>query len=208
MEKAIIFLNGEQPRSDSVAKIDFDKVFVICADGAYDYALEFCVPDLLIGDFDSLQDVGSVNALNVERFPVGKNHTDAQLAVRRAVELGFRCIDIYGAFGLRPDHALVNYSLLALAHSLNASAVLRGGDFDVHFVTPERPFAGAVEKDKIVSLVPYSDSVHILYTKGLRYKAENVCVDKTEIFTTSNTSCCGEIEYRLKFGTALLFVEN
>ncbi|MCI9031078.1 MAG: thiamine diphosphokinase [Clostridia bacterium] len=206
--KAVIFLNGEPPREQAVSEIDFRSSFVICADGAADYASKFCRPDLLIGDFDSITSHGLFEDVDMEKFPVKKNCTDAQLAVERAARLGFEEIEIYGAFGLRPDHELVNYALLPLAHSLGCVAVLKGGMFDVFFVARGKEFVMEVEKDKIVSLVPYSDSVHILYTEGLLYEAKDVCVDKINVFTSSNAACGGVVRYCLDRGTALLFVEN
>lgn len=206
--KAVIFLNGEPPLERAVAQIDFSSSFVICADGAVDYASEFCRPDLVVGDFDSSRGFALSEDIAVERFPVKKNRTDAQIAVMRAVELGFKEIEIYGAFGLRPDHELVNYALLPLAYSLGSRAVLKGGMFDVCFVAPGSEFVGNVEKNKIVSLVPYTDRVHILYTKGLLYEANDVDVDKIDIFTSSNAACGGVVRYCLASGTALLFVEN
>ena len=208
ISRAVIFLDGEPPKPEAVLKADLSNALVICTDGAYNYAREYVKPDMLVGDLDSLGDVVVPKDVFTEKFPVKKDYTDSQLAVIAASKLGLKRMEIYGAFGLRPDHALVNYSLLSLADSLGCEAVLLGGDFDVFFVTPDRPFIGRAAKDKIVSLVPYSDNVHILYTKGLQYSAELVDVGKSEIFTTSNASLGGEVEYRLKRGTALLFVEN
>ena len=206
--KAVIFLNGEPPRDKAVARVDFFDSFVICADGAFGYVSKCCRPDLVLGDFDSVDERLIPDGVPVERFPVKKNSTDAQLAVLKASQLGFDKMEIYGAFGLRPDHELVNYALLPLAYSLGGDAVLKGGMFDVYFVARDREFVKDVDKNKIVSLVPYSDNVHILYTKGLLYESKDVCVDKISIFTSSNASCGGVVRYCLGSGTALLFVEN
>ncbi len=206
-KRAVIFLNGNPPSDDLAEKIDFGDAFVVCADGAYDYASKFCRPDLLVGDFDSLSSEAD-ESVCIERVPVKKDFTDSQLAVHRAVENGCDTIDIYGAFGGRRDHELVNYSLLALADRLGVAAVLRGEEGDVAFVTPSRPFSARLEKGATVSLVPYSDNVHILYTKGLLFEAADVSVDKTEIFTTSNVVSGDAVEYRLTCGTALLLYEN
>lgn len=206
-KRAVIFLNGDKPSDDILKKIDFDGSFVICADGAYAYAERFCRPDLLIGDFDSFKGTIPEDTERME-FPVKKDFTDSQLALRYAVCRGFGDISIYGAFGGRRDHEMVNYSLLALADSLNSTAVLKGDFFNVYFVTENKPFIGSVQIGKSVSLVPYSDRVHILYTKGLLFDAHDVEVNKTEIFTTSNTAVKRNVEYRLSEGTALLFCEN
>jgi thiamine pyrophosphokinase len=205
--KALIFLNGNAPDVMTLRKIDFSASFVICADGAYNYLRGFCRPDLVIGDFDSLQSDLPAD-IDFEKYPVKKDYTDSQLALRRAVEFGYKDIEIYGAFGDRPDHVMVNYSLLALADKMNCRAAISGEKFDVYYVTCEKPFIKTVESGKTVSLVPYSDRAHILYTKGLMFDARDVWVDKTAVFTTSNVATGGTVEYVLKDGTALLFVEN
>lgn len=208
MKKAVIFLNGDKPDEASIGRIDFINSFVICADGAYDYAKNFCNPNLLVGDFDSLKDKSALETVNSEKYPVKKNYTDSELALNRAIENGYNYIEIYGAFGGRKDHEFVNYSLLAIADSKNCEAVLRGGLSDVFYVTPQRPFKKNLPIGKTVSLVPYSDRVHILYTKGLLFSAEDISVDKIHIFTTSNCVIDAEVEYCLRDGTALLFAEN
>lgn len=209
MKDALIFLNGEPPSEASLKRVNFDEVFTICADVApLKYLTKYCRPDLIVGDLDSIPADISLDGLKIEKYPVEKNDTDSQLAVIRAVEMGFFNLSIYGAFGGRIDHEILNYSLLALADSLGASAGLRGGKFDVDFLTPSRPFVRKMENGKIVSLVPYGGSAHILLTKGLYFHAENVVVDTARIFTTSNVVCEGEAEYRLSGGKALLFSEN
>lgn len=209
MERAIIFLNGDPPDRAATDKIDFSRAFTICADGAYSsYAAKLHKPDIIIGDFDSMDSGASLEGIECERHSSRKDRTDSQLALLKAVELGYKTIDIYGAFGGRRDHEFVNYSLLSLASVNNATAVLRGGQFDVFFVTAYKPFVGELAANKIVSLVPYGESAHILSTKGLSYGATNVSVEKQNIFTTSNFSVGGKVEYRLLGGEALLFVEN
>ncbi len=204
---ALLFLNGRAPRSEILRKIDFADFFVVCADGAYNYLREYCRPDLLIGDFDSLQ--GDLpKDIHSEKYPVKKDYTDSQLALRRIAERGFKLVDIYGSFGDRPDHVMINYSLLSMADGLGCTAVIRDELFDVYYITERKPFKQTVKIGKTVSLVPYGDKTHILYTKGLLFDACDVWVDKANIFTTSNTAVGEDVEYVLKCGAALLFVEN
>ena len=95
--------------------------FLICADGGANYAaLSGRIPDLLIGDLDSItpeilkqcENAGCV----IQQFPCQKDETDLELALNRAEEqarlLGERDIWLYGATGKRIDHFLGNIALM------------------------------------------------------------------------------------------------
>ena len=62
---------------------------VIAADGGYAYCrASGVVPDLVIGDFDSLGEVPAGE--NVVRLPVEKDDTDTLAAIRLGLDRGFR----------------------------------------------------------------------------------------------------------------------
>jgi thiamine pyrophosphokinase len=84
---------------------------VIAADGGYDWLRDMgVIPDLLIGDFDSL--THSPLGLNVVTLPKEKNDTDTMAAVRLGLEGGYRRFAIYGGTGGRVDHTLANLQIL------------------------------------------------------------------------------------------------
>src|SRR5689334_23251718 len=76
------------------------------------------VPDLVIGDLDSLGAAGEAalreQSVELRRFPRAKDETDLELALLHAAALGATAIDILGALGGRWDHTLANVALLAL----------------------------------------------------------------------------------------------
>lgn len=90
--------------------------YVIAADGGWNACCAAqIVPDLLLGDFDSL---GAVpDFAYVERVPVEKDDTDMLLAIKRGFALGHREFHLYGGMGgRRTDHTIANLqSLLYLA---------------------------------------------------------------------------------------------
>lgn len=99
--------------------------FVICADSGLHLAEKLMQkPDLVLGDFDSL---GAVpEQLPHLTVPVEKDDTDTMLAVRVALEKGFRDVRIYGAFGGRLDHTLANVQTLEFLHNAGAEGLLVG----------------------------------------------------------------------------------
>ena len=84
--------------------------FVIAADGGLRHTETLgIVPNEIIGDFDSLGFVAE--GANV--FPVEKDDTDAMLAVRRGLSLGYREFLLYGSLdGPRLDHTVANFQTL------------------------------------------------------------------------------------------------
>ena len=109
---------------------------VVAADGGYRalYSLGY-TPDLLLGDFDSLGDLPLPADLPVLRFPVRKDDTDAGLALRHGLDLGFRDFALYGCAGGRVDHLLANFQSMARVSRLGASVRLAAPDYDAWALT-------------------------------------------------------------------------
>lgn len=85
--------------------------YVIAADGGMKYLLESdIIPDLIIGDFDSLEYIPKHK--NVVKLPVEKDITDMLAAVNAGLEKGFKKFIIYGGLGGRADHSYANYQVL------------------------------------------------------------------------------------------------
>lgn len=113
---------------------DFDRLLlplgkddlVIAADGGLVHTQKLGVePDVILGDFDSLGYVPQ--SANV--FPVEKDDTDAMLAVRRGLELGYRDFVLYGSLdGPRLDHTVANFQTLEFLAEHGARGILVGAE--------------------------------------------------------------------------------
>lgn len=84
--------------------------YVIAADGGLSHTEKFGIsPDEILGDFDSL----GYTPADARVFPVEKDDTDAMLAVKRGLALGFREFLLYGSLdGPRLDHTIANFQTL------------------------------------------------------------------------------------------------
>ena len=80
---------------------------VLAADGGLKHTRKLGIePNEIIGDFDSL----GFTPPGAEVFPVEKDDTDAMLAVRRGLELGYREFVLYGSLdGPRLDHTVAKF---------------------------------------------------------------------------------------------------
>ena len=98
--------------------------FLIAADGGVDHVRQLgLTPHEILGDFDSLGYVPE----GARVFPVEKDDTDAMLAVRRGLALGYREFLLYGCLdGPRLDHTVANLQLLQYLADHGAFGVLAG----------------------------------------------------------------------------------
>ena len=106
--------------------------FVIACDRGYAYCERLGIrPDLIISDFDSYR--GPVDAeIPLNRYASEKDDTDTMLAVRYAVEHGFRELLLCCALGGRLDHLIANLQSLVFARKHGLRASLRSEDTEVY----------------------------------------------------------------------------
>ena len=101
--------------------------YIIACDRGYEYLHEAGLrPDLLVGDFDSYTGPLPRDVPRLD-LPVEKDDTDAMLAVRRGLELGYREFLLYGSLdGPRLDHTVANFQTLQFLADRGAVGYLVG----------------------------------------------------------------------------------
>ena len=102
---------------------------VIAADAGYRVCRELgIVPDLLVGDFDSME--APADFARIRRVPVEKDDTDTMLAVKTALTWGCGEVYLYGGTGgSRLDHTLANLQSLLYLRRRGARGYLYDNDF-------------------------------------------------------------------------------
>ena len=218
MKKCFLFLNGNPPSDDTLSKIAKEKLDgkcgdIFCTDGAYRYLTRYVTPDVLIADFDTLtREEVDEKRTEIVSFGTEKDFTDGFLAIKILVERGYTDVDIFGAYGGRPDMAESNYFILAYALSNGVRARFCG---EMQTVMCNGSFTANLPKGSTISVVPFSDELHILYTKGLKYaladytmkKFDGVCA-RDYIMGVSNVNVDNEVEIAFGRGIALVFVKE
>ena len=103
--------------------------FVIAADAGYRICQkENLRPDLLLGDFDSMEPPADLT--HVRRLPVEKDDTDTLAALKAGLEQGCDAFFIYGGTGgKRLDHTLANVQSLLFLRRRGARGFLFDDDF-------------------------------------------------------------------------------
>lgn len=117
---AILFCAGEKPSKVLIETVlkTVKKTKLYCADGGANYLKELgLIPDVLIGDMDSL-DKGLLaeykeGGTEVVCYPPEKDFSDTELAIERLILAGEKNLLLLGAMGGRLDHYYANLMLMA-----------------------------------------------------------------------------------------------
>ncbi|MCI9120365.1 MAG: thiamine diphosphokinase [Oscillibacter sp.] len=142
---------------------------VIAADGGY----EICrrtgvVPDLLLGDFDSLESLP--DGIPARRLPVEKDDTDTLAAVRTALDQGCGEIYLYGGTGgKRLDHTLANFQTLRFLRRRGARGWMYGDDFVWTVLENESLTIARTVREGLLSVFCLGDRAEGVWEGGVQY---------------------------------------
>ena len=145
--------------------------FIIAADGGLNHTNALGItPNGILGDFDSLGYTPEGSTV----FPVEKDDTDAMLAVRKGLELGYREFYLYGSLdGPRLDHTVANFQTLQFLCDHGAFGYLIGKDYIITALKD-----GAIHFDNrctgIFSVFCMGADAKGVTIKGGKYDADNV----------------------------------
>ena len=163
MGKFLIFCAAE---FDALEEPVGEEDFILAADGGLRHLQKLRIaPHGILGDFDSL---GYVPA-GSQVFPVEKDDTDAMLAARKGLELGYRDFLIYGGLdGPRLDHTIANFQTLQFLADHGARGYLIGKDYIVTVLKNES-ITFPAEAEGIFSLFCLGPDARGITEQGLQY---------------------------------------
>lgn len=178
---------------------------IICADSGADIALRAGLKiDRVMGDLDSISPEAKAyieeHKIPVEVFPVQKDMTDTELALRElSTEDEIRLICSLAG---RPDHMIANILLLTKLKSEGYDITLTDGTSDVI------PMAGpdsisieglSTEVPLNISLIPlnFDEKVSGVTTKGLFYELSDATLEAGSTYSVSNSLKEGEDSFEI-----------
>lgn len=179
MKRAVAFLHGVYRRRDLPFFIELCKGrTTLAVDGGYSFFRKAgIVPDVLIGDFDSLRRMprSLPDTTTVLRFPAQKDKTDAHLAIDYCLEQGATEIDMVMPECGDMDHALGSILLLGLADLTTARLsrpMIRvvSRSYEVRLVADGKTVFSHCAGD-VVSVLPLSDRI-VLTCRGTEYDVD------------------------------------
>jgi len=140
--------------------------FVLAADGGLRHTEKLGItPNEILGDFDSL----GFTPAGANVFPVEKDDTDAMLAVRRGLSLGYREFWLYGSIdGPRLDHTVANFQTLQFLADHGATGYLIGID-TVATVIKNESIRFSADAQGVLSVFCMGKDARGVCISGLKY---------------------------------------
>lgn len=192
-----------------------DNLTFIAADRGMDFFRETgLMPDMVVGDFDSLSSEGkeymeSHPQLRVQRLKPEKDDSDTQSAMNLAIAGGASRILILGCFGTRLDHVMANIELMVPAEKAGVQLSL----MDCHnYMT--LAFDGMVLKredqfGKYVSFFPLGTEVEGLTLTGFKYPLDHYTLTAADCgLTVSNEILEDTAEVHFDSGRLLMIMSK
>lgn len=110
---AVILANGDYPVAPYPLQILKKAPYVVCCDGgANEYIEKGHLPNVIIGDGDSLSETNRKRYAGIFHHNPDQETNDQTKAVQYLLSIGKKQIAIVGATGKREDHTIGNISLL------------------------------------------------------------------------------------------------
>ena len=178
----------------NIEKAGRENIRLIAADRGLEFFLDYLIlPDVVIGDFDSLSEDGK-NYLEMqnEDIPYGgmlewklqkgegkvvevvrlrpeKDDSDTQSAMNYAIQNGAKEIVILGVTGNRVDHLMANFGLLILAQKQDTEVALADRYNYMKLIPSGTILKKAEQFGKYVSFFPLGGDVTGLTLEGFKY---------------------------------------
>ena len=210
--RAAIFLNGSPDSLHLIQAVASRADLVVAADGGARYALAAgIVPDLVVGDMDSL---GEDLALEVEwrgasleRHPARKDKMDGHLAVIAAGERGVATADFLCAAGGKPGavFAIPHILLAAERNGIHSTVVT---DWGRMFVVEGRSRIVEGSARDSVSIFPISGQATGVTLEGMAYPLENADLEPDDTLGFHNELIGREAKVSVERGALLVVHET
>ena len=210
--RAAIFLNGAPDSEPLIQAVAGRADLVVAADGGARYALAAgIVPDLIVGDMDSLgEDLAREierRGAELERHPVKKDKMDGHLAVLTARERGATAAEFGCAVGGKVGavFALPHILLAGERLGLRSSAVADWGRMFV-VETSSRTVEGAVGDS--VSAFPLAGQATGVTLEGMAYPLTDATLEPGDTLGFHNELLGGRAKVSVEGGTLLVVQEH
>ena len=107
-----VILNGQMPTDHAIINQITNSDYIIAVDGSANKLFDLeIIPDVIIGDLDSLQNINNKN-IELVKTP-NQNKTDFRKTLEWCIEKNILNISIFGISGESEDHFLGNYYTLS-----------------------------------------------------------------------------------------------
>ena len=210
--RAAVFLNGSADPPDLLRLVAGRADLVVAADGGALHALrEGIVPDLVVGDMDSLGEEGARKlgdrGASLERHPSRKEKMDGHLAVLAAGKRGAADMDLLCAAGGRLDAVFALPHLLLAAERLGARATALAAWGEM-FVVEDGSRTVEGEVGESVSVFPVSGPALGVTLEGFEYPLRDARLEAGDTLGFHNELSAGKARVAVGEGALLVIREK
>lgn len=200
----------------TVSRIEYDpeKDYVIAVDGGIMYCQILSVePDLLLGDFDSVNGEWAQAVEEIEKqapekvlrlFPE-KDDTDLYAALKKGLEMEYRDFRIYGATGGRLEHTLANIQSLMFLKRQGATGYIMDGNGMI-LVLENETVSFRKEMEGYLSVFSMGKEARGVTLKGLKYPLDRYTMTHDYPIGVSNEFIGEQAEVTVEDGQLVLIV--
>jgi len=197
---------------DWVSKDDLKTYsYVIGVDrGAFVLLRKGIVPDVAIGDFDSVSNEElkeiRMRVANVKQCSPDKDQTDLELAVLYALTIHPGEITMFGVTGGRLDQALAALHLLRIIHEQKCRAVLWDEHNFMVFISGKYQIKKQ-KKFSYLSILPFTDEITVSIS-GCKYPLKNHVMKRGVTLGVSNVIVSDYAEIIVHKGVAYVILSR
>ena len=201
--RCVIISGSPDTNVEEIKSLCTSDDFIVCADSGYSFAKKAgLIPNLIIGDFDSLKEELPQNT-EVVKLNTHKDDTDTEHCVMECIRRGYKDFLLLGSIGGRTDHTFANIATLAFLSEYNYNGIARNNGEEIR-ILKEGSYEMNNKKGLIFSVFPYGcESVNVTY-KGAEYMLNNKTLTYNVSRGISNVFVDDEAEITINRGRAIL----
>ncbi len=180
---------------------------LIAADGGYEHMKKAgMMPDLLIGDFDSMEKPNV--PCETITLPVEKDDTDIVFAVKEGFRRGYTRFVIFGGLGgKRISHTIANMQLLEYVATQGGTARLIGGTTSLFLLREGQNHTLEQETGKELSLFSVTPTASVTL-QGVKYPVTKATLERCFPLGVSNRVLEPTATVTVYSGTVLVVTER
>ena len=178
--------------------------FIIAVDGGYAHLQAAgCLPNIVLGDFDSLGYVPVEEA--VIRHPVKKDKSDLELAFDYVKAEGFDAVVVYGSLGGRLDHTVATLQMCSRFAEEGMDVLLVAPSFAVKILVGPAAYRLPTLREGTVSVFSAVDESRGVTELGMEYPLDDAVLTNRTTWGLSNELTGSEASVSVKEGTLYVF---
>jgi thiamine pyrophosphokinase len=210
--RAAVFLNGAPDPPDLLRRVAGRADLVVAADGGARYALDAgVIPDLVVGDMDSLGEAAARAAEErgalLERHPIRKDKMDGHLAVLSVRERGATAADLLCAAGGRYSALFAVPHILLAAERMGLQSKVVSDHVRMFVIEAgSRTLQGSPHDS--VSIFPLAGPATGVTLEGMEYPLQNATLEPGDTIGFHNELTSNEARISVGKGALLVVQET